>query len=181
MTVQSNSLRSATFVLSELDLRRAARLHVFSAMRDRRTIIRLSILWIGVMVALAIYLRLVGMPWAELREYMPLFVLVLASAAFGAAFVVPLLLSPMVIRRRFRQEKILREPAEVRWDEEAYEVDQPGIHNRIAWRDYTKWREDRYQFLFFASDYRYQVLPKRVLTQAQIEDVRAILLAALSS
>lgn len=175
LTIRSSP--KATFTLRELDLRRAARLHVFSSMRNLRTIVRLSILWIGAIVVLVAYLLTVGMPWADLRQNLPLFALIMAAAIFGTAFVIPLVLGPIVIRRRFRQEKLIRQPVSVSWDEEVYEVDQPGVHNRIPWRDYAKWREDRHQFLFFMSDYRYQILPKHVLTQEQIEDIRATLSA----
>ena len=89
----------------------------------------------------------------------------------------PLALSPLVIRRRFKQDKLVRKPVSAGWDEEAYEAEQPGVHNRIAWRDYMKIREDRHLFLFFISDYSYQILPKRALTQEQIADLQRVLAA----
>ncbi|WP_350019326.1 YcxB family protein (plasmid) [Rhizobium sp. ZPR4] len=126
-------------------------------------------------MALAAFLGLAGMPWLELRAALPVFALVIAAATFGFAFVFPLLIGPVVIHRRFRQDKLLRQAAEISWNEEAYEVNQPGTHNRFAWTDYSKWREGRHTFLFFRSDYSYQVLPKRVLTQEQIDDISKIL------
>ncbi len=171
--------RKATFTLSERDLRRAGRLHVFSAMRDPRTITRVSLLWIVAMALLVGFLHLIGTPWPELRGNLPLFALIMAAPTFGVAFVFPLalgsILGPIVIRRRFRQDKLLRQAATASWDEDAYEVEQPGIYNRIPWGDYSKWREDRHLFMFFRSDYSYQVLPKRALTEEQIEDIRRVL------
>jgi len=169
--------RKVTFKLNQLDLRRAGRLHVFSAMRDPRTVIRVSVIWAAAIAVLVGFLYLAAMPWPELLENLPLFALIMAAATFGVAFVFPLALGPIVIRRRFRQDKLLRQAATASWDEHAYQVEQPGIYNRILWGDYSKWREDRHLFMFFRSDYSYQVLPKRALTQEQIEDIRRVLSA----
>ncbi|NLR97145.1 YcxB family protein [Rhizobium sp. P38BS-XIX] len=124
------------------------------------------------MVALAGFFHMIGMPWSELLENLPLFTLIMFIATFGVAFVIPLVLGPIIIRHRFRQDTLLRQTATVSWDEDAYEVEQPGIYNRIAWGDYSKWREGRHLFMFCRSDYSYQMLPKRVLTQEQIADIR---------
>ncbi|WNJ93369.1 YcxB family protein [Bosea sp. 685] len=167
--------RKVIFTLNELDLRRAGRLHVFSSARNARTMIRMSILWIGAMAVLSGYLYLLGMPWPELRENLPVFALVISAATFGVSFIFPLALGPIIIRRRFRQDKLLRQAGTVNWDEEAYTVEQPGIYNRIQWGDYSKWREDRHVFVLFRSDYTYQVLPKRVLAREQIEDIQRLL------
>lgn len=167
--------RKAVVTLNELDLRRAGRLHVWSSIRDPRVVIRIALLWAGAMVALVVFLGLAGMPWPELHAALPVFALVMAGVTFGFAFVFPLLIGPLVIHRRFRQDKLLRQAAEVSWNEDTYEVIQPGAHNRFAWTDYSKWRDGRHTFMFFRSDYTYQVLPKRVLTQEQIDDISRIL------
>ena len=169
--------RSATFTLDELDLRRAARLHVFSSIREPRTIGRLLTIWIVTIVVLAAWFRATGMPWPELRDSLLLFALIAIAVILGVAVVFPLVFSPLAIRHRFRQDKLVSKPVSVRWDEEAYEAEQPGVHNRIPWRDYLKCREDRHLFVFFLSDYNYQVLPKRALTQEQIKDIQQTLFA----
>jgi hypothetical protein len=167
--------RTATFTLSELDLRRAVRLHVFAMLRDRRTMIRLSIVWIVGIALLVGVLLLMGIAWPELRGDLPLISLVMAVMAFGVPFLLPLALGPLVVRRRFRGDKLVRQPVTASWDEEAYQVEQPGIYNRIPWGDYSMWQEGRHLFVFFISAYSYQVLPKRVLTEEQIEDIRRVL------
>ena len=169
--------RTATFTLTELDLRRSARLHVFSSIRETRTIIRLGILWAVVMAGYVAFFSAVGMPWPELRDSLPVFALLLAATILGVSVGLPLLLNPPIIRHRFKQEKLLTKPVSVRWDEEVYEAEQPGVHNRIPWTDYMKRREDQHLFVFFVSDYNYQLLPKRVLSEAQIADLQRILAA----
>lgn len=169
--------RKTTFTLDELDLRRAVRLHAFSGIREKRTIIRLAVLGASARAAFIGFFSAAGMPWPELRGNLPAFALIITAAILGTGLGIPLALSPLVIRRRFKQEKLIRLPVSAGWDEEAYEAEQPGVHNRFTWRDYMKIREDQHLFLFFLSDYNYQILPKRVLNQEQIEDLQRVLAA----
>lgn len=169
--------RTAGFTLSELDFRRAVRLHVFSSIREAHTIIRLLMVWVIAVGAIAVFCYAVlGLSWPEVRGILPIFALS-SACAIGTVWVIPLVFSPLAIRRRFRQDKSVRQPITIHWNEEVYEAEQPGIHNRIAWRDYSKWREDRHLFLFFMSDYSYQILPKRVLNPEQIADLQRTLSA----
>jgi len=167
--------RKTTFTLDELDLRRAVRLHAFSGIREKRTIIRLAVLWAIAMTVVVGFFLAAGTPWLALRGYLLPLALVVAATILGAGLGIPLALSPLIIRRRFKQEKLIRQPVSAGWDAEGYEAEQPGVHNRFAWRDYMKIREDRHLFLFFLSDYNYQILPKRVLTPEQIEDLQRTL------
>lgn len=169
--------RQTTFTLSERDLRRAGRLHVFSWIRQPRSILKLLVLWIVAIVVFLVFMYWSGVPWAALFAKLPLFALLSAVMAFGVPLLIPLALGPIIIRRRFRQDKLLRQSVTARWDESAYEAEQPGIHNRILWHDYSKWHEDKHLFLFFLSDYSYQILPKRALTAAQIEDLQRVMSA----
>lgn len=170
--------RKTTFTLDELDLRRAVRLHAFSAFREKRTLIRMALLWLIAMAAFIAFFSAAGMPWPELRGNLLPVALVIVATILGFGLGLPLALSPLVIRRRFKQDKLVRKPVSAGWDEEAYEAEQPGVHNRIPWSDYMKIREDQHLFLFFMSDYNYQILPKRVLTSEQIADLQRVLAAA---
>lgn len=169
--------RKTTFTLDELDLRRAVRLHAFSAFREKRTLTRMAVLWAIAMIAFIGFFSAAGMPWPELRSHLLPFALVITGTILGTSLGIPLALSPLIIRRRFKQEKLIRQPVSAGWDGEAYEAEQPGVHNRFAWRDYMKTREDQHLFLFFMSDYNYQILPKRALTPEQIEDLQRIFAA----
>jgi len=167
--------RKVIFTLDEIDLRRAVRLHAFSAIREKKTIIRLALLGLIAMAVVVGFFLAAGTPWPALRGHLLPLALVIVATILGTSLGIPLALSPLVIRRRFKQEKLIRLPVSASWDEEAYEAEQPGVHNRFAWRDYMKIREDQHLFLFFLSDYNYQILPKRALTPEQIEDLQRIL------
>lgn len=169
--------RTTTFTLDELDLRRAVRLHAFSGIREKQTIIRLILLWFIGMAAFVGFFSAAGMPWPELRGNLLPSALIITATILVFSLGIPLALGPLVIRRRFKQDKLVRKPVSASWDEDAYEAEQPGVRNHIPWRDYMKIREDRHLFLFFISDYSYQILPKRALTQEQIADLQRVLAA----
>jgi hypothetical protein len=169
--------RKATFTLDELDLRRAVRLHAFSGMREKQTNIRLIVLWFIGMAAFVGFFSAAGMPWPELRGNLLPIALVMVATILVFSLGIPLALGPLVIRRRFKQDKLVRKPVSASWDEEAYEAEQPSARNHIPWRDYMKIREDKHLFLFFISDYSYQILPKRALTTEQITDLQRVLAA----
>ncbi len=169
--------RRTTFTLDELDLRRAVRLHAFSAFREKKTLVRMAVLWAIAMAVVVGFFLAAGTPWPVLRGHLWPLALVITATILGTSLGIPLALSPLVIRRRFRQEKLIRQPVSAGWDEEAYEAEQPGVHNRIPWGDYMKIREDQHLFLFFMSDYNYQILPKRALTAGQIADLQRVLAA----
>uniref|UniRef100_A0A9E7ZX43 YcxB family protein n=1 Tax=Bosea sp. NBC_00436 TaxID=2969620 RepID=A0A9E7ZX43_9HYPH len=173
--------RAATFTLDELDLRRATRLNVFCAMRDVRTLRGVALLWgVALLPTAGHFLGATGVT-AELRVGMLMFAFFVTAALFSACIGFPLLMAPLTIRRRFREEKLLRQPVSARWDVEAFEASLSGVHNRIPWADYLKWREDRHLFLFFLSSYNSQILPKRVLSEEQAEDIRRVLSACQGS
>lgn len=167
--------RRTTFTLDELDLRRAVRLHAFSGIREKQTIIRLAVLWTIAMAAFVGFFSAAGTPWPTLRGHLWPLALVITATILGTSLGIPLAFSPLMIRRRFKQDKLVRKPVSASWDEEAYEAEQPGVHNRIPWGDYMKIREDQHLFLFFLSDYNYQILPKRVLTPEQVADLQRVL------
>lgn len=173
--------RSTTFTLDERDLRCAARLNVFRSFQEMRSrmLCYLAILW-GVSLLPFLGYLLGGHETAglEFARGMSLFALAATALVFAVGMGLPLALSPSIIRRRFRQEKLLSQPVSASWDEEAYAAEQPGVQNRLLWSDYRRWREDRDLFLFMLSDYNFQILPKRALSPEQIADLQAILTVA---
>jgi hypothetical protein len=51
----------------------------------------------------------------------------------------------------------------------------PTGESRLSWRAFTKFKETDYMFLIFFSRYRYNYVPKRVMSPDQVEELRGIL------
>jgi YcxB-like protein len=61
-------------------------------------------------------------------------------------------------------------------------VDGSGVHWKwdggsadIDWKNFLKWQESKTQFLLYTSPVAFNMIPKRVLTQEQISEVRLTL------
>ncbi|UNK41586.1 YcxB family protein [Luteimonas sp. S4-F44] len=167
--------RNTIFTLDERDHRRGARVHLLRAMRDRRTRLRLMLLWLVATLVVSGIALILGTPWSELAGDLPWIALVAAATILGFAFGLPLLLAPLLVRQRFRREPLLREPVIAHWDEAAYRARQGGVESRVAWGTYVAWQESPDLFVLFLSDYNFQLLPKRALDAAQVDDLRMLL------
>lgn len=165
--------RSTTFTMSERDLLVAGRRSVYFSLTDRRTMGRLVLLWLTAL-ALSIVLFMALRPGRyELLDIVPIAALIATLAAFIVPVLVPLITLPIVTKRRYQQDAMIRRPLTMSWTDTHFRAETEGVTNNLPWVDYVKWCEDKDQFLFFLSDYNYQILPKRVLSGAQIEDVRS--------
>ncbi|WP_020180718.1 YcxB family protein [Methylopila sp. M107] len=166
--------RTATFTPQEADFVAANRLHLASSFRTPRLLVRFALLWL---FCVAVFAAIVApfTPWREAQAAILVFSAFAAVGVFAVPFAITFCLGPYAVRRRFRQEKQLSDPIEVQWSEEAYEAVTPRITNRIPWSDYVRTAENDRLFMMFLSDATFQLLPKRVLSEAQIADIRTIL------
>ena len=162
-----------TFNFTEQDLWRAQHLHTLDAYRRPAMIVRLLLLWVLLMSFFVFYEYRIGTPWPRVCGILPGLGLLVAIGLTCARLIVSLMACSIMARRSFRQDKGFRQSFSVSWDQEAFLFERPDSHSRIRWHDYPRWRENRHVFLFYLSDCLFQVLPKRVLTYSQIEDIRA--------
>lgn len=80
----------------------------------------------------------------------------------------------MFARKAYAEQKTLQQPITVTWSEEGFRSKgQQGDWN-VPWNDYLKWTEDSKVILLYQSARVFNMLPKRVLTPAQIEDFRQL-------
>lgn len=167
--------RDVTFTLTKLDLDQAMRLHVFSNYRQIKVIAKLTILWIVVVAGVTLLTYGDRQTWPErLLDVAPV-ALLFASVILAVIFGVPLLLGPLANRKRLSQDKVLRQPVMGSWDDASYVVIGENVQSRVNWRDYVYLREGSTVFTFATSHFTYQILPKRVLTHEQIDDIREII------
>lgn len=170
--------RSTTFTMSEHDLLVAGRRYVYFSLTERRTMIRLGLLWLAALVVSVGLFMFLRPGRYELLEILPIAVLIATLGAFIVPVLVPLITLPIVTKRRYKQDAMIRRPLTMSWTETHFRAETEGVTNNLPWVDYVKWCEDKDQFLFFLSDYNYQILPKRVLSGAQIADIGAVVQAA---
>lgn len=77
-------------------------------------------------------------------------------------------------RKAYAAQKTLQHPMTVSWSAEGFRsIAQQGDWN-IAWGDYLKWAENDKVILLYQGPRLFNMLPKRVLTTAQVDDIRQI-------
>jgi hypothetical protein len=77
-------------------------------------------------------------------------------------------------RRSYAGQKTLQHPMTVSWSTEGFRsIAQQGDWN-IAWGDYLKWAENDKVILLYQGAHLFNMLPKRILTLAQVDDIRQV-------
>jgi hypothetical protein len=161
--------RQATVVIGEDDLVAAQWLLMRASYRDPRRLAAMALLWVGGTVLLGAMLAVLFSP----------VVLFLAGLTAVSAFLVPwlmlLLFGRAAARRNLRLVPAFSGPLYYRWDEEGLSSESVTSRSTHRWQVYRRWLEDERLLLLWPHPSTYQVLPKRVLEAAQLEDIRTLL------
>ena len=95
-----------------------------------------------------------------------------ALAWMGVLVVLLYLLLPRRSRRHFRQQRSLDQPFTFRWNSDGIVFSSASSHSELAWTQYHDWFETRAVFAFGLSEQLYHWVPKRVMDDVEIEDLR---------
>ncbi len=85
-----------------------------------------------------------------------------------------LLLGPRA-RRHFRQQKALHGQTEIVWSDAAIRLRAPKGMVELDWTDFVSWAENDITFILMQTDNLMNGIPKRILTAADIDDLRRCL------
>jgi len=81
---------------------------------------------------------------------------------------------PRRARTLYRQHKTLQRPLRFAWSDEGLGYTTSTGTGSLAWRDLHRWAEGRGNFLFFVTDAMFYFIPKRVLSEAEADDLRTV-------
>lgn len=87
------------------------------------------------------------------------------------------LLLPRRARRLLQQQASMREVASIVWHDQHITFVAQNGQTRHAWGDFAQWFESPLSLVLLQSDHVMNIIPKRCLTPAQIDDVRVLLAA----
>lgn len=79
---------------------------------------------------------------------------------------------PRQTRKVFGEQKGFQYPLTLSWSESGIEVQNQQGRAVLPWDDLFRWAEDQHIILFFHSSRVFHMLPRRVLSDAQWDDVR---------
>ena len=161
-------MRFASFVPNEADLIAANRLHFWSSLRWKRTV--LSYFLGGLLFAFISTLFAQGdSAW-----------MIMVGAALGFVFwsfllacilTMNYILTPSRSRRAFRQMKTLKSQTEITWTPERIQLQSAQGSSDFDWRDFERIVQGRDVILLFQSDYLFNFIPKRAVSDEQATDL----------
>ena len=157
-----------TFAPSQADYVAATRGHYLALIRSRRWLIKTATA-LGVVVAVAT--AFVALMNGEVG-WLPIIMLpaVTLGATIGIWF--NLLWFPRKMRRLFAQQPLYGREMESAWSDHEFSTRTPLGTTVVQWAQFVRWRETSRSFLFYLSDSSYLFVPKRVLDDDQVLDLR---------
>jgi hypothetical protein len=144
------------------DFRNAMCLHY----RKRKWIIYL--LWVAMMPVL----------FAPLMESIKSslgFICVLAVSISGGVVFLEIFVPGLLYAAHYRRSSLMKRTFAVKVDEEWISFVSPDLENRYRWRAFKKYKEDQYVFILYPASTAFEIIPKRVLTESQIEELHHFL------
>lgn len=167
MTI-SNS--TGPFTLTASDVVAAARLHSASNLKQPRTIVILTILWLAYLV----FLIFVGGGLERvLHDW--LVILPISFAPVLVLLTLPFLVVPWQARRMFRQQRSLQGELALSWSDAGLHVVSEYGTFEIPWNHFVRFAENKATFVLLESDRLYRPVPKRVLSDQQCDSLRSYL------
>lgn len=124
--------------------------------------------------------------WTEFRDHgliVGLFSIlpsaILSGLLLGLIVLGDRVLLPRRAKRFVSQQKSIQGEISIGWDAEGVAFAAKDAQSRTAWGDYFKWLENDVVLVLFQSENLLNVLPKRVLTDEQVAEIRSRLIAAV--
>lgn len=131
------------------------------------------------LLALGLFLWLLSRPHTATIVGLPndLFI-----GAFGGILLLPFIfyffLAPLAARRTYKKQKTLQQPFELSWSDKGFRTANANGDWTLPWTDFYDWDENDKLFLFYQSPRLFNIVPKRVFTPTQIDDLRQTVIAA---
>lgn len=90
-------------------------------------------------------------------------------------FVMYFFVLPRNSRRAYAQQKTLHTPIEISWSDKGYRTVNDRGDWTIPWSDFLQSSESNDVFLLFQGPRLFNIVPKRALSQDQIDDLRCVI------
>lgn len=81
-------------------------------------------------------------------------------------------LTPVGVRRRYKKLDLASTPAKLDWDDENIITEDKYNRSFVPWRDFSCWHENQQLFKLYFRKILPKIIPKHVLNEAQISDIR---------
>ncbi|MGU3493756.1 YcxB family protein [Xanthobacteraceae bacterium A53D] len=162
---------AVTITLTPDDLLEAARIHFRQSMSTPSRLFSLAMLGLIMAAGCAGVLHV-----SEMEISIPLLVLV-AIACPLAATLLAYSTHKTATLKTYRQQKSLQRPYTLSWSDAGLQTKSEDGDWRVRWSDVRKVRQSAGMMLFYESEYLFRLLPLRILTPEQKDDLERTLAA----
>jgi hypothetical protein len=129
----------------------------------------------GYLIIVAIFVLSLFAPESRRSAFTPFYIMM--AVGFALPFFQYFYVARAAARKSYAAQKTLRYETMVSWTEDNVTLTNQQGGVTIPWSDFLKWADNDKVFLLFQGPRLFNMLPKRALTAAQIDDLRAILTA----
>ena len=82
---------------------------------------------------------------------------------------------PKRVRREFAEQRALRDEVELSWSDDGLTATTAHGHSQFGWDEFRSWTENEAVFLLFHAERLFTVVPKRALSEDQVDELRRLL------
>lgn len=82
---------------------------------------------------------------------------------------------PKRVRREFAEQRALRDEVELNWSDDGLTATTAHGHSQHGWDEFRSWAENEAVFLLFHAERLFTAVPKRALSEAQVDELRGMI------
>lgn len=86
------------------------------------------------------------------------------------------LMTPIKVKRIFKRLRLAETSYTIDWDQEKLVTEDKHSKSSLPWNEFTSWFEDKQIFMIYRCGIIPRFIPKRILNEQQLQELRGILL-----
>jgi len=124
---------------------------------------------ISVFLGLATFMMLVGTDFSNTREVITNILTVFFAISFYLLFV--RMLTAYQAKKVYQKSPILSNEISLDISKKGIQYKQNKNKELLPWESFTKWKQNDKYYLLYTNTYQFNVIPKHIMSQAQINEM----------
>ena len=153
-----------TYKLTLNEYQEAAMLHYKTGKRP---------LFVAVFVGMATFMMLAGTDFSNNQEVINNILMTFFALAFYILF--SRMITAWQAKKVYSKSPMLSKEVTLRISGKGIQQDKQSNSQTLAWELFSKWKKNEKYYLIYTNPHQFNVIPKRALTKAQIEELESYL------
>lgn len=130
-------------------------------------------LFIAVFLGMATFMMLVGTDFSNTREVITNVLMTFFALSFYLLFT--RMITAYQAKKVYNRSPILSKEITLRVSGKGITHDKKNNGQILAWDTFTKWKKNEKYYLIYTSSYQFNVIPQRVMSESQQEELEGYL------